>query len=248
MFAPIERRESAVDVVARTLRTAILRGDMAIGSRLPAERTLAEQLKVNRVTVRAALAKLTGARMLSVRQGSGYEVLDYTRESGPELLTELATVAEGRGALREVVADLLLVRRHLAHAVLERLASRPRKATLPIVRAIERFAEVAQKGASIADVALADMEVLASVLDATGSVVLKLCFHPVLATVVGLEPLCAVLYAEPEANAAAYSVLAAWLERRDREHIATVLSELERRDARTVERLARKPGGKKERA
>ncbi|MSP25545.1 MAG: FadR family transcriptional regulator [Myxococcales bacterium] len=248
VLAPLKPRESAVDAVARVLRSAILRGELAIGSQLPPERKLAEELRVNRVTLRAALAKLTGARMLRVRHGSGYEVLDYARGSGPELLGELAGVALDRGSLPEVVADLLLVRRHLARAVLERLAGRSRRATLPIARAIASFAFLAESGAPVEDIALADMEVLAAILDATESTVLKLCFHPVLATVVGLEPLRAVLYAEPRTNAVAYRVLSAWLEERDPRHIEAVVLELQRRDTETLGLLTRSLRGGRTRA
>ena len=104
-------------------------------------------------TLRAALAKLTTQGLVAARQGSGYRVLDYRRTGGPALITGL--VQGDGGGFRTVARDLLRVRRHLAHALLEHLQLNPSTLDLgPTEAAVEAKAtrpgraEVAGRGAS----------------------------------------------------------------------------------------------------
>ncbi|HJL30824.1 MAG TPA: GntR family transcriptional regulator, partial [Polyangiaceae bacterium LLY-WYZ-15_(1-7)] len=235
--------ESAVDACADALRLAILRGDLAPGERLPAERRLAERFGVNRVTVRSALAQLATRGLLSVRQGSGYVVQDYRRVGGLDLVPSLADLGEGDADYQALARDLLQVRRQLAVVVLERLVERADPAALAGVRAaIDAFTEVATPGADPLTVAEADLEVLAALLEATGSRVLQLCFNPVLQVVLRLERLRAAIYAEPETNAVAYRALLAWLDAgpdaSGELDPRAVLDLLTTRDARTLARLS----------
>src|SRR5260221_1661787 len=112
---------SAVETCTRVLRNAILSREFPPGLRLPPERTLAERFRVNRVTVRTALARLEAEHLLSVRQGSGYCVRDFLRTGGPDLIATLASLARDANDRAAIVRDLLLVRRQLAGAMLERL-------------------------------------------------------------------------------------------------------------------------------
>lgn len=57
--------------VARRLADAIRTGFFRIGSRLPSERSIAEQMQVSRPTVREAVKQLVEANLLSVRPGAG---------------------------------------------------------------------------------------------------------------------------------------------------------------------------------
>ena len=112
MFEPIAPRETAVEACAAQLRHAILDGVLKPGEKLPAERKLAESFGVNRMTLRNPLGQLARARLIAVRQGSGYSVRDYRQQGGPELLPGLVDVA--RSADRAgIVEDLHRVRRHL---------------------------------------------------------------------------------------------------------------------------------------
>ncbi len=57
--------------VARRLADAIRAGFFRLGSRLPSERSIAEQMQVSRPTVREAVRLLVEANILTVRPGAG---------------------------------------------------------------------------------------------------------------------------------------------------------------------------------
>ncbi|AWK86616.1 FadR/GntR family transcriptional regulator [Azospirillum thermophilum] len=61
--------------VAQQLLDRIARGELVPGERLPGERQLAEQLRVSRVSVRAALQKLKTQGFLTAVQGGGTRVV-----------------------------------------------------------------------------------------------------------------------------------------------------------------------------
>ena len=119
VFSALEP-SSSVDLCAQALRARILDGGFAVGARLPPERELAGQFNVNRVTVRSALGRLKAEGLVQVRQGRGYEVLNFERRSGPALLPSVLAMARERDTetLAAWVEDALAARRHLARAVL----------------------------------------------------------------------------------------------------------------------------------
>ena len=234
LFAPIAPRETAVDACAGQLRAAILRGELAPGDRLPAERALAKSFGVNRVTVRSALAQLAAGGLLNVRQGSGYIVQDFRRAGGPELLPKLANLGE----LAAIAPDLMLVRRQMARAVLERVVERADAAAIDTIEAaVDRFEQVVVDRADPAVIAEADLGVLSCILDATGSPVLRLCFNPVLGVLAELPELRDAIYAEPHANLAGWRLLVVWLRSGDASRLGDIVAELSRRDAATLERI-----------
>ncbi len=240
MFERVAPRVTTVDACAKAMRVAILRGDLRVGERLPAERVLAERFGVNRVTVRSALAKLSSSRLLSVRQGSGYVVRDFRREGGPDLLPGLAELAGTNGHLSRLARDLLLMRRHMARAVLERVAEEAGD-TDEVRTAVDRFEEVVTRGASMAEIAEADVAILSAVLDATRSPVLGLCLNPIADVVTQMPELRDAMYRNPQENIAGWRLLVGWMETRRRDLIDTVIAELERRDEETVRLLGRGP-------
>lgn len=244
-LVPIPARQPAHQACEHALRQAILRGDLAAGERLPPERTLSATLGVSRLTLRAALATLTAQGLLAVRHGSGYVIQDARRTGGTELLSELAGLAVDRGELPPIAAELLRVRRHLAHAVLEHLVEHPpRKADLSrLEAAVDAMAAVIAsppaRGALDA-IAAADLAVVAALLDATRSPVLRLCLNPVVAVVRGSPALQAALYREPADNVAGFRVLCAWLAAPDARTLDGIIATLAARDRATIERLRRR--------
>jgi DNA-binding FadR family transcriptional regulator len=237
-FVPISPHEPAHQACEHALRRAILRGELTAGERLPPERALAVQLGVSRLTLRAALATLEAAGLISVRHGSGYLVRDFVRDGGPDLLAGLTELASERGDLPPIAGDLLRVRRHLAHAALEHLVEHPPTgaAVRTVVVAIDAMAEA---GADLIAIARADLAVLAAVLDATRSPVLRLCLNPVTAVVSSNAALRAAIYREPASNVTGWRLLAAWMHRPRAGELAGMLAVLAARDAATLEQLGK---------
>jgi DNA-binding FadR family transcriptional regulator len=69
-----EPRRSLPETVADRIQAKILDGTFRAGDRLPPERDLAEQLQVNRSSLREALKKLQQLRLITIQQGSGITV------------------------------------------------------------------------------------------------------------------------------------------------------------------------------
>lgn len=105
------RRERVDEQIVRILVDAVIDGRWPSGSALPPERQLAEQLDVNRTSLRRALARLEQMGLIVGRQGSGNIVQDPSeltapeivrsmmRRFGPELLDEILEVRTGLGGL-----------------------------------------------------------------------------------------------------------------------------------------------------
>ncbi|MBI1813821.1 MAG: FadR family transcriptional regulator [Deltaproteobacteria bacterium] len=104
-FRPPQRRRIHQDV-AEQLRDAILDGRLRTGQKLPPERELAEEFRVNRTSVREAIKVLEGLGLVSVRQGDGATVQPLIEGSldllapmifhggrvNPDVVTEMAEV------------------------------------------------------------------------------------------------------------------------------------------------------------
>src|SRR5438128_518849 len=82
-------RSSVVDAVADRLRDEILAGRLAAGSRLPSEREFSLALGVNRLTLRAALARLEALGLVVTRHGAGTIVASWRERAGLEALAAL---------------------------------------------------------------------------------------------------------------------------------------------------------------
>jgi DNA-binding FadR family transcriptional regulator len=233
MFGPVVR-ESASSACAGRIRAAILRGEVAPGSRLPPERELAATFGVNRGTLRSALHELELAGLLSVLHGSGYSVRDFRETGGPALVPALADLARESGDFVTVAADLLHVRRALAAALVERLAAE--KIAKPALRAIEAaiaaFEELAAATprASTSALAEADLRVVRALVAATGSAVLGLFVNP---------DLREAIYADPAENVAGYRLVLEAL-RQGALPKGLVAGALESRDQSTLRRLERR--------
>lgn len=230
---------SAVDRCTRILRDAIVSGELQPGLRLPPERTLAERFSVTRDTIRTALARLEAEHLLSVRQGSGYVVRDYLRAGGPDLIATLASLTRSSSDRAAIVRDLLTVRRQLAHATLDRLIESADEAALRDVEAaVDRFADAVAGGAAVADLAARDLDVVATLVAATGSAVLQLCFNPVASLLQELPMLQDAMYREPLENILAYRTVLDLVRKRSRGGVAVAIELLADRDAATVDAVA----------
>src|ERR671911_1899848 len=83
-------------LVLQWIESQLLSGDLALGGRLPAERTLAEQLQVSRTSVREAIRILEAMGVVRAGVGSGPEagtvvISDPTAALGSALRLHVAT-------------------------------------------------------------------------------------------------------------------------------------------------------------
>lgn len=235
MFEPIGASPSAAQRCADAIRERILSGALEVGARLPAERDLAASLGVNRLTLRAALRELRAAGLVRVKHGSGYTVEPFAETSGPALLPALVKLsANDAEARRQLCADLLLLRRHLAAAALTKLASRTGRATDEIAQAVERFSQLADGGASPDQLAAADVEIVAAILNATDSLAFRLILNPLSRALDEVPELRSVMYRNPADNARGYVGLLTWLRSPDVRTIGLLIELLESRDRETL--------------
>lgn len=111
---PSLRRSPLAELAVRQLREQLLAGRWPVGTRLPAEPELAEQLGIGRSTLREAVRALVHAGQLETRQGSGTYVRALAPASGwePRLRrAEVLEVYEVREALEVQAARLAAARR-----------------------------------------------------------------------------------------------------------------------------------------
>jgi len=104
-------RHRVDEQIAASIADAILDGAFPPGSTLPPERDLAEQLGVNRTSLRQGLARLQQMGLIEARHGSGNVVRDpealthpavveaLVRRLGPEFLAELLEIRAALGPL-----------------------------------------------------------------------------------------------------------------------------------------------------
>ncbi|WP_165985406.1 FadR/GntR family transcriptional regulator [Streptomyces sp. YIM 98790] len=109
------RRSALADQVIAALREQIVSGEWPVGSRIPTEPELVEQLGVARNTVREAIRALAHNGLLDIRQGSGTYVL-ATSELAGVMHRRFADadprhVAELRSTLEATAARLAAQRR-----------------------------------------------------------------------------------------------------------------------------------------
>ena len=239
MFDAVTPPESVVDRCTDAIRRAILSGEIPVGSTLPPERRLASQFDVHRGTVRAALDRLGEEGLLDVRQGRGHRVKDYRRSAGPGLLTAVARIATTEGRLHTLVRDLLLVRRQLAVAVLERIGERI-EALPPEEWAVHRdaletvvdaFGALVVEGGDEDDFAEADIAVVATLVAAADSAVFSLFMNPLASALRSIPPLRRALYSDPASNVVGWRLFLAWIDMPKVGSADQIVAELVRRDA-----------------
>ncbi len=167
--APIAR-SSVPDQVFAQLREAILTGAYRAGERLPPQRALAADFRVNMASVREALGRLEQLRLIEVRHGDGTRVLDWRRSGGLEALVLTAGVDPA------LVKDLFEARRLLlveaARLAAERHSSGQAATLLELAGAL---ADAVDDDTAL----LADWAFMAALVEASGNVIFQLILNSV---------------------------------------------------------------------
>ncbi len=114
MSQPWYPPQKPAEVAESRLIDAILDGRFPIGSSLPAERELAEQIGVTRPTLREALQRLARDGWIEIRQGRPTRVRNYWQEGNLGVLG--AIVRQSIHLPEDFVSNLLAVRLLLAPA------------------------------------------------------------------------------------------------------------------------------------
>ena len=91
------------DRIADLFIAKIFIGELQAGDRLPAERALAEELEVDRTSLRMALRTLTRMNLIEPVQGSGNTVLNYRKQAGLDFLASVFRIPE-----LELGSDMML--------------------------------------------------------------------------------------------------------------------------------------------
>lgn len=110
LFSPLTKTRLHEDILEQ-LKTRIVRGELEPGTKLPPERELAEQLQVNRTTVREALHKLESMGLVEIKHGNGIFVRDWLESGSLELARTLLSLDGSVNV--DVVRNLLTLRRVL---------------------------------------------------------------------------------------------------------------------------------------
>jgi DNA-binding FadR family transcriptional regulator len=98
-------RARLVDQLVEILTDAVISGRFPPGSTLPPERELADQLGVNRTSLRQALSRLEQLGLIESQQGRGTIVLDPVANADPNVMAHLVEFAGP-----ELMAELFEVR------------------------------------------------------------------------------------------------------------------------------------------
>lgn len=85
-----------------TLTKKIFFRQVEPGMKLPTERQLANDLGVDRTSLRVALKQLESMKVLDIRQGGGIYVRDYQKHAGIEFVSTLFEILEMEGSLDQI--------------------------------------------------------------------------------------------------------------------------------------------------
>jgi GntR family transcriptional regulator, transcriptional repressor for pyruvate dehydrogenase complex len=248
VLAPIAR-SSIVDAVVERIRGEIMGGRLAAGARLPSERELALVLGINRLTLRAALARLEAMGLVVTRHGAGTVVASWRERAGLDALGALArALPAGDPARDELLAAILEIRRVLAAEAVALAALRATEDDIAGLRAIAD----AQRANLNDPVAMArgDVAFQRAVIRAAGNVGLELILNTFARFPDEHPDLVAQLYDEPARTLAHYPLVIGLIEARDaRAARELVRDALEAVDRELVKRHTHKPkrgkGGKR---
>ncbi len=109
---------SLKDLFIQQLQEKILSGELPIGTELPSERELAEQMQVSRAVINGGLNELARKGFIELRPRQGSFVADYRRKGN---LDTLITIMEYQGGIlgSQEIRSILEFRRALEHLAVE---------------------------------------------------------------------------------------------------------------------------------
>ncbi|HLB21338.1 MAG TPA: GntR family transcriptional regulator [Solirubrobacteraceae bacterium] len=205
------------DHVFTQLREAILSGRYRPGERLPSQRALAADLRVNMASVREALGRLEQLRLVEVRHGEPTRVLDWKRSGGLEALAL-------RGSVDAALLGDLLEARRLLLVQAARLAAERRSAEQ--AASLRELADAVAGAADDGVALLADWAFMAALVEAAGNLVFQLVMNSVRELYLPHADAFAALVSHRAELGPLYARAAAAVAARDGEAAAAAVEEL----------------------
>jgi len=95
--------------IVRDIKQKILSGALRTGDRLPAERDLAEEYKVSRITIRNAISRLAYLGFLQTLPQSGTFIADFRKDASLELLVDI--ISSDEEVDKSILIELMEIRR-----------------------------------------------------------------------------------------------------------------------------------------
>jgi len=188
---PPEDGNLASAEVHRRLREQILAGELAPGDRVPSERSLAEDLGINRHAVREALKRLQQAGLVRISQGGATRVLDWRHSAGLDLLLDL--MRQGDTPSPELVRAVLEMRASVGIDVVRRCSARcPAQQRAEIGRRPNAAAALAHAGE---EEALVDgyVRLWEQIVDGSGNLAYRLALNSLNGALTAFPELAAAL-------------------------------------------------------
>jgi len=180
---------SLKDLFVQQLQGMILSDELPMGTQLPPERELAQQMQVSRAVVNGGLAELAQQGFLEVRPRQGTFVADYRRKGN---LSTLIAIMEYQGGVlgKDEIRSILEVRRALEHLAAQRAIRYASDEALARLGDIVARIAAAQNNAQAAEAAFAFQHELAM---QSGNTLLPLIFRSFYSSVLVLwERFCAL--------------------------------------------------------
>jgi GntR family transcriptional repressor for pyruvate dehydrogenase complex len=236
MLKPVEKQRVAEEI-AEQLRSLILNGQYAPGSKLPPERELSKRLRVNRASLREALKKLEHQGLVRIRQGDGTRVQNFMETGGIELVQHLLPLGGGKP---ELIRDLLEFRRIFGRELARLAAARSGKNKEGLAK-LRALAEKAEQATGAADLFDLDFEFYVAIASLSGNQVMLLLINTVRDGVKGFMPLLANLAGPQEAVRKHHRELIAAIERGDSAGAAKIADEYLRMGAELAARMGGRP-------
>jgi len=220
-LAPVAR-QSVVDAVADRLRSEILSGRLRPGTRLPSERELSLALGVNRLTLRASLARLEALGLVTTRHGAGTVVTTWRERAGLEMLGTLVKGLKlADPAWHELVRSALELRRILAAEAAALAAERHDDADIDAIAAcVQVLAEHTDDPVAFAR---ADIALMRAVCRAARSIGFELFLNTFARWPDEHPHLCAVLYDDTTTSITIYPPLVEVIKSRNAEMARTLV-------------------------
>lgn len=159
--------------IIRDIKQKILSGKLKTGDRLPAERELAEQYKVSRITIRNAIVRLVYLGFLQTLPQSGTFIADFKKEASLELLVDI--ISSNEEVDKPILIELLELRRVFETYSAGRAVMRMTDADRAVLKdMINTMMEQKKKPEQLADI---DYKIHSFLMDLAENNVLRLLFN-----------------------------------------------------------------------